>query len=122
MITYFNNNFNEKYWAIFGPKLSRTLGDLNDQGTNVPLLQIPNLSHQNSDQVIGKPDYGHGVCLLKHFVFEPPEMTLRPIRFYSILLMQDFIMLGHLRWRRHILSLLNSECLINICCVPFNFI
>jgi hypothetical protein len=56
MIAYCNNNFNENYWAIFGPKLSRPLGDLNDQGTNVPVLQIPNLSHhQDSDQIIWKP-------------------------------------------------------------------
>lgn len=55
MITYFSNNFNEKYWAIFGPKLSRPLKDLNDQGTNVPTLQIPNLSHhQDFDQIIWK--------------------------------------------------------------------
>lgn len=56
MITDFNNNFNEKYWTTFGPKLSRPLGDLNDKGTNVPMLQIPNLSHhQDSDQIIWKP-------------------------------------------------------------------
>jgi hypothetical protein len=55
MITYFSNNSNEKYLAIFGPKLSRPLGDLNDQGTNVPMLQILNLSHhQDSDQIIWK--------------------------------------------------------------------
>lgn len=52
MITYCGNNFNEKYWAIFGPKLSRPLGSLNYQGTTVPMLQIPNLSHQqDSDQI-----------------------------------------------------------------------
>jgi hypothetical protein len=73
LITYCNNNFNEKYWAIFDPKLSRLLRDLNDQETNVPMLQIPNLSIiRILIRSYGNPDYGHGVCLLKHFVFEPP--------------------------------------------------
>jgi len=73
IITYCNNNFNEEYWAIFGPKLSRLLRDLNDQGTIVPMLQIPNLSIiRILIRSYGNPDYGHGVCLLKHFVFEPP--------------------------------------------------
>jgi len=55
-ITYFTNNFNEKHCAVFGVKLFRPLGDLSDQETNVPMLQIPNLSHnQDSDHIIWKP-------------------------------------------------------------------
>lgn len=124
IITFWDNDFNEKCWAICGPKLSRPIGDLNDHGTTVPMLQIPNLSHhQDSDQIIRKPHYGYGVFLLKTLCIWTIWHGCQAIKILFNSFYARLYYVWSLEMERTLpVSSSDSEGLINICCVPFNFI